>query len=395
MTVGHGSPHVRTSAPRTCLPCGRFLNEGRSGRVRAGYLGLLIGLLAIPCFPSYSYGQTTNSAAATAFQTATQSAVNCELRVVWGGTSPRPYTGTITLVGGTLRVIRNLSLQQDSIGKISNAGIDRIDIRPHSPCTFGGVDIEVRGQLDSRLHLQIDDPLGGKPHEFDVPLAELLEGEWLQALDDRGNRLAIGRQLVDRLRVVSALEPRILAPNQAWRLEISGHRTGMSAGGATAELRLVGQDGQTVGRPQTQPITIDEQGSFPTTVVEIVAPAQEGAYHLEISLQRRGMLNALVSTPATLLRRLDMVVFDAQAKPLAIANWKLLASIDPLKASKPGSLAWLATIEGLPSLGRNGGMGMADRLQTYNPLAGAMAQPISHGRLGSRDVVMADVTTGQ
>lgn len=395
MTVGHGSPHVRTGAPQTRPPRGRFRNEGRYGSVRAGFLGLLVGLLAILCLTRYSFGQTTNSAAAAAFETAAQSTVNCELRVVWGGKSPRPYAGTISVAGGTLRVVRNLSLQQDSIGKISNAGIDRIVLHPHSPCTFGGVDIEVRGQLDSRIRLQIDDPLGGKPSEFDVPLAELLEGEWLQALDERGNRLAIGRQLVDRLRVVSALEPRILAPNQAWRLEISGHRTGMSAGGATAELRLVGQDGQTVGKLHTQPITIDEQGSFPTTVVELLAPAQEGAYQLEIALQRRSVLNALVSTPSTLLRRLDMVVFDAQASPLVIANWKLLASIDPLKASKPGSLAWLATMEGLPSLGRKGGLGMADRLQTYNPLAGAMTQPISHGRLGSRDVLMADVATGQ
>ncbi len=152
----------------------------------------------------------------------------------------------------------------------------------------------------------------------------------------------------------------------------------------------MGQDGQTVGKPQTQSVMIDEQGSFSATVVEYPAPAQEGAYHLEISLQRRGILNALVSTPSTLLRRLDMVVFDAQAKPRTIASWKLLASIDPLKASKPGSLAWLATMEGLSSLGRNGGLGMADRLQPYNPLAGSMTQPISHGHLGVRDVVMAE-----
>lgn len=394
MIVGHGGPHARTNAPRRCLPSARLPNEGRPGRVRAGSLRLLSGLLALLCLPSYSYGQTANSVAA-AYEAAAQSAVECELRVVWGGKSPRPYAGAITIAGGTLRVIRNLSLQQDSIGKISNAGIDRIDLLPHSPCTFGGVDMKVRGQLDSRLSLQIDDPLGGKPRQFEVPLAELLEGEWLQALDDRGNRLAIGRQVVDRLRVVSELEPRILAPNQTWRLEISGHRTGMSAGGATAELRLMGQDGQTVGKPQTQSVTIDEQGSFSATVVEYPAPAQEGAYHLEISLQRRGILNALVSTPSTLLRRLDMVVFDAQAKPRTIASWKLLASIDPLKASKPGSLAWLATMEGLTSLGRNGGLGMADRLQPYNPLAGSMTQPISHGHLGVRDVVMADAVTGQ
>ncbi|MEO8268847.1 MAG: family 10 glycosylhydrolase, partial [Aureliella sp.] len=395
MTVGHGGPRVQTSARRTCLLGNRFPNGMRLGNLCAGYLRLLTCLLATLYVPCFSYGQTTSSAASAAFEATTRSAVQCELRVVWGGKSPRPYAGSMFLDGGTLKVVRNLSLQQDSIGKIDNAGIDRLDIRPHSPCIFGGVDIAVRGQLDSRVNLRIDDPLGGKPREFDVSLAELLEGEWIQTLDDRGNRLAIGRQVVDRLRVDSEVEPRILAPNQTWRLRISGHRTGVATGGATAELRLVAEDGQTVGRPQSQSITIDEQGSFPATSIEFPAPLQEGAYHLEISLQRRSMLNALVSTPQTLLRRLDMVVFDAQAKPPFISDWKLLATIDPLQASKPGSLAWLATMDALPSLGRNGGLGIADILQPYNPLAGAMAQPISFGGLGARDVVMSDTPTGE
>ncbi len=395
MSVGHGGPHVRTSAPRRCLLRPRFPIESRLGSMCARCLSLLTGLLAMPFLPSFSYAQMKNSAAAVAFEATAQSAVQCELRVVWGGNSPRAYAGAITIADGTLKVVRNLSLQQDSIGKVSNAGIDRIDLRPHSPCTFGGVDIEVRGQLDSRLNLRIDDSLGGKSREFEVRLIELLEGEWLQVLDDRGNRLAIGRQVVDRLRVVSELSSRILVPNQTWRLKVSGHRTGMTAGGATAELRLVDQAGQMVGKPQLQAVTIDEQGSFLPTAVELSAPAQEGAYQLEIALQRRSMLNTLVSTPPTLLRRLDMVVFDARATPTTIADWSQLATIDPLGASKPGSLAWLATMEVLPSLGRTGGLGMGDKLQPYNPLAGSMTQPISHGRLGSRELLLPGAIAGQ
>ena len=375
MTVGQGSPHVRTSAPLACPPNPYFLCESWQGSVQTIYLGLALSLLNLCCGPGSAFGQALPSGP----QAANDSVVQCELRVVWGGEVPRPYAGAISIASGTLKVVRNLSLQQDSIGTIENASFDRIELQPHSPCTFGGVDIELRGQLDSLLSLRFDDPLGGKPREFQVALAELLEGEWLQALDDRGNRLAIGRQMVDRLRVVSGQEPRILAPGQMWRLTIAGHRTGLSAGGATAELRFVSEDGQTLGHPQLQTLTIDEQGNFPATVVELPAPLQEGAYHLEIALQRRHMLNSFVASQAPLLRRLDLVVFDAQATPQVIAGWQPLATIDPLRASKPGSLAWLASMEVLPTMGRSGSLAMTDKLQSYNPLAGAMNQPISHG----------------
>ena len=316
---------------------------------------------------------------------------NCE----WcgGGDVQRTYSGSLSIANGTLKLVRNLSLQQDAIGTMDNAGMDRIEIRPHSPTTFGGADLSVRGRTDSLLNLRIDDPLGGKPREFQVPLGDLLEGEWLQTLDERGNRLAIGRQMLDRLRITSDREQRIFAPSQMWRMKISGHRTGMSAGSATAELRFISSEGQQVGPSHTQSVTLDEFGNFPLTELEIAVPAQEAGYDLELSLHRRHMLDGLVATSAALVRRLDVVVFDALAKPPAIMGWKGLATIDPLRASKPGSLAWLASMEVLPTLGLNG-LGVPEKLQPYNPLSGAMNQPISHGVLGQRPVVRVDATTG-
>src|SRR5690606_23088744 len=138
---------------------------------------------------------------------------------------------------GTIKFIRNLSLQQDSIGKISNAGVSRIEMRPHSASTFGGLDIHVQGKLDSQLNLRVDDPLGGAPREFQVTLKELLQDEWLQSLDERGSRLAISRQVADRLQLVCEPQSRLLTPGQPWRLKLSGNFTGVPAGAATAELR--------------------------------------------------------------------------------------------------------------------------------------------------------------
>lgn len=393
MTVGLRRPHVA-----------HFISGGRSPNSSIALAVLLIGqcalysrmLLIATCifltWSTHADGQSSLQAGSEGGE----SSVHCELRVVWGGDVPRPYAGEIRIAHGTIQFARNLSLQQDSIGKISNAGVDRIELRPHSPSTFGGMDIGVQGTLSSLISLRIDDPLGGAAREFQVSLKELLQDEWLQPLDERGSRLAINRQVIDRLPTISEPQSRILASAQPWHLKLAGNRTGLLAGAATAELRIFGEGGQAVGQSQTLPLTIDESGSFDETAVDLTAPSREGAYRLEIAVQRRSnMLNTLVTAPAPLVRRLDFVVFDAAVTPASISGWKLLATIDPLAASKTGSFAWLASTEMLPSMGRVYGLSIADKLQPYNPLAGAMNRPLSHGSLGERDILLSDSSGSQ
>lgn len=393
MTVGLRRPHVAHFVSGDCLPYSSIALAILLNRQRALRSWLLVVATCISLvWPTQVNGQASLQSASPGLE----ATVHCELRVVWGGDVPRPYAGEIAIANGTLNFIRNLSLQQDSIGKISNAGVDRIELRPYSPSTFGGMDIGVQGKLSSLISLRIDDPLGGAPQEFQVSLKELMQGEWLQPLDERGNRVAISRQIVDRLRTVSEPQSRILASAQPWRLKLAGNRTGLPSGAATAELRIIAEGGQAVGQSQSLPLTIDERGSFAEAVVELTAPSREGAYRLEIAVQRRNkMLNSLVAAPAPLVRRLDFVVFDAAVTPASITGWKLLATIDPLAASKPGSLAWLASTEMLPSMGRVYGMSIADKLQPFNPLAGAMNRPLSHGSLGERDILLSDSSGSQ
>ena len=405
MTVGLRRPHVPQIAPISSLSGNRLGSPRLAASPRARRAWLLLGVALWLACPNLLFAQATQPFGPTAPQASVsklEPSVHCELRVVWGGDAPRPYSGEIAIANGTVKFVRNLSLQQDSIGKISNAGADRIELRPHSASTFGGMDIQVQGKLDSLLSLRIDDPLGGAPREFQVALRELLQDEWLQALDERGNRLAVSRQVADRLQVVCEPQSRLLKPAQSWRLKLSGNRTGVAAGAATAELRFLAQDGQAVGQSQSVSLEVDPYGSFTQTTVELVAPVREGAYRLEISLHRRSsMLNTLVAASAPVLRCLDLVVFDAAATPASIAGWELLATVDPLAASKTGSLAWLVStemlprLEMLPSMGRAYGVSIADKLQPFNPLAGAMNRPLSHGSLGEREILLSDISGSQ
>lgn len=399
MTVGLRRPHVaqpisNISLARTSPTAMRPL---ATKRIVRGWT-----LLAGACVWLACANMLTGQVALQASASKAKAAVRCELRIVWGGDVPRPYAGEISISNGSLRFVRNLSLQQDSIGKISNATADRLALRPHSSSTFGGVDVQVQGKLESLVKLRIDDPLGGEAREFQVSLEELLQGEWLQPLDERGNRLAISRQVVDRLQIVSDPVSRIFAPAQSWKLKLTGNRTGLPSGAATAELRIISQTGQAVGQTQSLPLVIDEHGSFPETTVQMTTPSQEGSYRLEVAVHRRNsMLNTLVTAPASVLRGLDLVVFDAAVTPPSIIGWKLLATIDPLAASKTGSLAWLASTDMLPNidvlpsldmipgLSKVYGTTVADKLQPYNPLVGAMNRPISHGSLGEREILLS------
>src|SRR5690606_36589944 len=193
------------------------------------------------CFYNLSSGTSYLSAQAKLASEAggSQTSIDCELRVVWGGENPRPYSGEITIANGTIKFVRNLSLQQDSIGTISNTGVDRVELRPHSSSTYGGVDIAVKGKPNSLLSLRIDDPLGGASQQFEIPLEDLFQGEWLHPLDDRGSRLAISRQVADRIRVTSDPHSRILLPRQSWSVKFTGNRTRLFPGGASAEVRII------------------------------------------------------------------------------------------------------------------------------------------------------------
>ncbi len=314
------------------------------------------------------------------------SPLQCELRIVWGGDAARSFSGSVAVVDGTIKLVRNLSLQGDSINSIHSNDTQTLAILPRIASQFGGMDVLVRGSTATRLKLQFEDPFLKQPQSFEVALQDVLHGSWVQPLDSRGNRLAIERQLHDILRVTSDHPSLILDAGEKWQVNVAGYRTGLPAGQYAVELRFT-EDNRSEGEAVRVNVAIDTDGNFASFPAELAAPTKGDAYLLEIEVNRRNYLKTLVASGPSLLRRVDFVVFDKAAVPLKVdSTWKTIAAMDPLKASRPGSLAWLTSFDVLTPLGLPNGKGVAEILQPYNPLSGSLHQPVSHGTLHSRKI---------
>lgn len=387
MAFGHGRPQVTLGDPAHMLRSPTTL-----GRQRIAFEGAARWVLQI-----YICLMGWGSLVPTHAQENVGGAVECELRIVWGGGVPRIFDGTLAVDSGTIHLVRNLGLQADSIGKQRNERPNVLSILPGGPTSFGGVDIRVRGQLATKLTIRFEDPYSAQTTEQQVTLAELLQGNWLKPLDDHGGQVAIERQQHDRLRLHSERRQPIFDSGELWPVEVTGHRTGLAAGQYTLRWAIF-QGSELQGEPRQQTVSVNAQGSFEAASQELSVPVWEGAYHLEISIHRRNFLNSFVSTGPLLTRRLDFIVLEREQTPSRPLNWQPLATIDPLRASKPGSLAWLSWLDmrnplGLPNTATRAlpaSLNVVDRLQPYNPLAGSMNQPLSHGGLGERGLTVQD-----
>ncbi len=310
------------------------------------------------------------------------SSVHCELRFVWGSTLPRTFAGTISLETGTIRQVRNLSLQADSIGKVRSKSASELEILPHSPATFGGLDLSVNAPKDTRVTVSSQNPISGEIVRHDATVQELLAGTWIKPLDKEGARIAFERQVYDRIRVDVGRDQTIFRPGESLAIKITGNHTGLDPG---AYVLSVGYEAQ---KPlSTQRVVVDAAGSFPVVQVPVAAPRTDGAHLLTVSLSHDHLLSSVIASSAVLLRRLDIVVVDDRATPTGIVGWKPLAEIDAYQASQPGSLAWLAPEEVRKALPIQTVSDVASKWNYINPLAGSLTTPETFGELGSRTVI--------
>lgn len=303
------------------------------------------------------------------------SSVDCEMRVVWGGSLNRTYAGTISIERGSLTPIRNLSLQSDSIGTIRCTDNVELQLIAHSPSQFGGVDVRVRGDLSSKIAIRMLDPFGGNVIEHVVALGELMQGNWLQAIDDRGARVAIERQMHDRIRIDTHREQQIYATGETWTAWVSGYRTGLVAGDYQLTAKLF--QGSQLVNEQAKSVAVDADGSFVGSEWSFGVPEQEAAYDVEFSMTRKRFLNNIVSPNATIVRRIEFVALDPELMPERIVRWQPLLDVNMVEASKPGSLAWLNSLNDIPSL-----VGVPKRWQLAT--ASTTKAIVTHGEVGSR-----------
>lgn len=346
-------------------------------RLRPWPSALILSVFLVPFTCPWLNAQSTVQSD-SAISHGQASTIRCELRAVWGGTHLRRYHGTVRVSNGRLRLVRNLSLESDSIGKIHSSAPDTLEIRTPSPSRFGGMDIALQAAASSKITFSFQDPVNRKTVEHSVTIQEILQGNWLKELDEFGAKLAVERQVHDRLQFRSPMESRVLDVGSSWPIAIRGSRTGLSPGTYWLKTQVSSREGPVVRLPDRQ-ITLDANGSFPLQEYEVSIPALEDSYLLEFGLHQRRFLDSLLASNALLTRRIEFVALDNLAKRPLISDWIPQLSVNALEASRPGILSWLSPI-------RSPAVATSESWLRWNALADSLKQPIRHGDMSSRSL---------
>lgn len=267
-----------------------------------------------------------------------------ELRMVWGGSTARVYQGTISIDSGSIRIVRNLSMQENALGSLRQKSQQTIELVANSATTFSGADLTVQAGLQAKLTIHMRDPATDSFVDHVVSLNDLQQKSWVESLDASGSRIAIERQSYDRLRVETRhSSSTIFECNSIWTPLISGYHTGIAPG----EYHLVGSWSDH-NRPLAFDIQVhvDSEGNFAEVRPEIRVPETEGALLLEVAVVSRNLISAISGPKILLTRSVDVMAFNSSAQVNSISAWKALLAIDTANAVKPEGLSWLTHFTG-------------------------------------------------
>lgn len=299
-----------------------------------------------------------------------------EARAVWGGGAIRRFAGTLSISKGSVEVVRNLSVQDDAVGTLRRISNSEIVIEPHSPSAFGGADLFIKGSADSELLFQWQDPNGGNvPEAIRIPISQLLHSRTIRPIDSRGSRLAIERQVHDRLRAQLNHGQSILSLGERCTLSVEGYANDLSAGQHRLNVRMLEEATNRVVATFQRDVEIDQFGCFDSqTFNDFTPPARAGVYCFEIGVQRRRLINSFINAIAVADRKLEFVVTDKQPPAAAETQWQELAQIYPAGASWWDSLGKFR----VPSV------------KTLTPLVTHSARPLSSAEHKRRTVGKAE-----
>lgn len=328
---------------------GKMRTEPTAGPRKSEPTALAAGALAAGVLESAHPPQNLIQASAAhgnpVFSASPAETIDCEFRIVWGGGPARSFDATIGVDRGSLQPVRNLSLQDDAVGTIKNSNATTIRVMGHTRSTFGGLDVRVQGTTESQLSIQWNDgpeknteknkekSIGQQPKRQSVAIKELLAGTWIQPIDNRGSRIAIERQIRDRLRIAFQRQSLIFSPGESFPIEISGNRTGLVGGDYRLLVRLLDQATGDCASQQSIDVLLDAQGSFPNVSPQpFLMPANQGVYEIDVTLQRRRLINSLVNSVAMPSRKLELLVLAAAESAAAPGSWQAIDGINPCES---------------------------------------------------------------
>ena len=285
--------------------------------------------------------------------------ISLHLRMEWGGGAARRWVAAGEVIGGRIETSAPLGVEADVPGSMGVAE-GRWFVEPRSPRTYDGVDLLVRGPLESRLILVFSDVENQTQTRHEVPLATLVEGAFHTNLDAQGNRLALRRTPGDRLRVRPAHESLIFDPGEMLRLAVEPHRLGFAPGTAlqlTTSIRPARQT-RVLSTETIDLVAPTTDDAWPTLQREIRLPEAEGVYDVVFELVRRDFPSRIRMQATAERRVVQVVVLSRQPTPVppddALPS-SLLVEIDP---ASPGTWDRMRNMT-LPAAMRRGPLGNA------------------------------------
>lgn len=263
------------------------------------------------------------------------------VRILWGSPTPRQFSGTIRITGGELQLVRNLSLQEDSIGRIKQRTAQELSILPHSASTFGGADLKVRASQDAAVEIEFAAQSDRTaPTKKRISLSDLLRGPTIFPLDTTGARIAIDRPIQDRIRLEFDRELQVIEVRQSIHASIGGFQTRLPQGSYTLDVSLVHVESQRRENLLAESVRIDEDGNFEAIDFPLEIPSQSGAYSIEVGLQEKRLIPNVLGE-SQVVRRYDFVAFDPNGSIQTITQWNDLFTKNAIRDIASDGLHWI------------------------------------------------------
>lgn len=266
--------------------------------------------------------------------TASAAPLELNLRVVWGGSLPANYSGSIELDSGKLVCLHQLGIDPFDPSFLRNSSDHKLPFEDRAT-RFGGCDIRVLGQSTSRLKVMIrsTDPqsqqISTKEHEW--MLHDLQENTHVETLELGDCKLSVDRVPGDRLRVTTSRNHLIYNSDEPLSLQIQPCSLPWVSTSGTLEYAIVDvNSGREVAR-QSKSLAMDEHGNSESSTVLLSAPHDEGVYDLRLKIEPKRKLAGVLNRTPAVERNVQFVVYNNLSSLNArreSLSWRKLSEVD-------------------------------------------------------------------
>ena len=247
-------------------------------------------------------------------ESAADSPIDLNLRIVWGGSEPVNYLATIELDSGVLTGSQQLGIDANDSSFVIKDASNRITIDDRET-RFGGCDIRVEAKSSALLKVRLQ-VANLKTKQTEVkeaswPLKSLRESPDLLETGMSDCRLSIDRVPGDRLRVITTRSHLVYNADEPLSIQIQPFAVPWNSTLVHFECSLfrAGDFSHPIFR-KTKSLSIDSRGQGESYDVLTNAPKEEGVYELRFKLEPKRVLPALLVKQTSIERVIEFVVYN-------------------------------------------------------------------------------------